>query len=242
MFALPLFIQTTQPLLSLAHRLPFNSHGTIFPHCYSGGCTETALLLLHLLGSIEGLGKISVIYAMQLEMWPVNSLFPGRPVSFGRGILALKWGWLWKQSSFNFSFYTVLLDLFFCFVERILWPTITRISAHLLIKPLCEYLKIKTSSTFPPTCNHPQGISVCVCVCVCDSTVTPWFAQGLRNKSLSETHPRFLILVSDQKAFFIICTMCQDIRTEPLGFFARCFLSFLMPLIKPASQKLHRFI
>lgn len=179
MFALPLFIQTTQPLLSLTHRLPFNSHSTIFPPCYSSGCTEMALLLLHLLGSIGCLGKISVNYIVQLEMWPVDSLFPGRPVSFGRGILALKWKCLWKESSFNFSLYTVLLDLFFCFFERILWPRITRVSAHLLIKPVCGYLKIKISSTFPSTCNHSQGMNVCVCVCtcVCNSLVCPEFKK-----------------------------------------------------------------
>lgn len=68
MFALPLFIQTTHPLLSLVHRLPFISHGTIFPPCYSGGFTEMALLLLYLLGFMGCLGKISVINTVQLEI------------------------------------------------------------------------------------------------------------------------------------------------------------------------------
>lgn len=166
MFALPLFIQTTHPLLSLAHGLPFNSHGTIFPPCYSSGCIEMALLLLYLLGFFGCLGKISVFNIMQLEMWPVDSLFPGRPVSFGKGNLSLRWGWLWKQSSFNFSLYTVLLDLLFCFFKRTLWPRITRISAHL---PLRGYLKIKIFCTCPPpTVTIPREcVWVCECLCVC---------------------------------------------------------------------------
>lgn len=104
----------------------------------------------------------------------------------------------------------------------------------------CVYLKIKTSSTLLRHLQPSPGnvcLCMCECLCVCNSTVTLWLNQGLRTKSLSETHPRLLILVSDQKALFIICTTWQVTRTEPLGFFARCFLSFLMSVIKPAPQK-----